>query len=830
MIETVARKTPSGTGVTIAVLALLTLCDSVAGAEELTLEVRSRTRPDAAVAEWNVQESALRWNPSETALLICDMWRKHWCLGATRRGGQMAPRMNQVANALREKGVLVIHAPSPPSDESDLYRDWPQRQASKAAPPVKMVKPPWQPPQGWRNTFGPGWCATNMLRESPLPVDHSDDGCDCLPQCKNWAGKADSRQIEAIQIKSGDIIAGANLEALYVMEARSIKNVLIMGVHLNLCMMGRPFGIRNLVYQGRNVVLLRDLTDSLYNPRMPPFVSHQRGTELMVEHIEQYWCPSITSAQILGGTPFVFPGLKESGENPDQGHEAASPVGGTAEWRMRHAEVLAEIKNLQRDCDLLLLGDSITRGWRDVGKKSFPDAFRRYTVINGAIAGSQTQHILWQLDHGLTEARPRGVILMAGVNNVLGSPAHRARDIAHGMHALIAKLRERLPECEILLLATFPAGRTSESPERRKVVELNELLAKLGKIERVRFLDLTSRFLTKDGSFPEDLSPDGIHLTAEGYRIWAEALRPTLQACWPVEEAQSAVPRLDRPPLRFASRRRIESDDGGDDWKTISTQQRWAPNQTALVICDMWREHWCKGTARRTALLGPPIDRLANRLREQGVLIVHAPSCPTRQPDHPTNRFYQDYAQRQLARAAPPVQLSLPRVQPPPRWDHIDLSTAPWGAPNLRRESNCPIYDPTGTGCDCTLRCKPFHHDTRQVESIAIAPEDAIVGDNLEALYLFKQRGIKNVLVAGVSLNVCMMGRPFGIRNLVYQDYKVALMRDLTDSLYDPRQPPHVDHHRGTEIMTEHIERFWCSSITSDQFTGGKPFSWPAAN
>lgn len=31
---------------------------------------------------------------------------EHWCLGATRRGRQMAPRMNQVANALREKGML----------------------------------------------------------------------------------------------------------------------------------------------------------------------------------------------------------------------------------------------------------------------------------------------------------------------------------------------------------------------------------------------------------------------------------------------------------------------------------------------------------------------------------------------------------------------------------------------------------------------------------------------------------------------------------------------------------------------------------------------------
>jgi hypothetical protein len=47
-----------------------------------------------------------------------------------------------------------------------------------------------------------------------------------------------------------------------------------------------------------NVVLVRDLTDSLYNPRMPPVVSHDRGTALIVEHIEKYWCPSVASGDV----------------------------------------------------------------------------------------------------------------------------------------------------------------------------------------------------------------------------------------------------------------------------------------------------------------------------------------------------------------------------------------------------------------------------------------------------------------------------------------------------------------------------------------------------
>jgi type 1 glutamine amidotransferase len=81
-----------------------------------------------------------------------------------------------------------------------------------------------------------------------------------------------------------------------------------MGVHINRCVLGRPFAIRQMVAQGQNVLLMRDLTDSMYNHLKRPYVSHFRGTELVVEHIEKFCCPSITSADFLGGEPFRFKG------------------------------------------------------------------------------------------------------------------------------------------------------------------------------------------------------------------------------------------------------------------------------------------------------------------------------------------------------------------------------------------------------------------------------------------------------------------------------------------------------------------------------------------
>ena len=47
------------------------------------------------------------------------------------------------------------------------------------------------------------------------------------------------------------------------------------------------------------MVLVRDLTDAMYNPAMPPYVSHNEGTRLVIEYIEKFWCPSISSNDLV---------------------------------------------------------------------------------------------------------------------------------------------------------------------------------------------------------------------------------------------------------------------------------------------------------------------------------------------------------------------------------------------------------------------------------------------------------------------------------------------------------------------------------------------------
>ncbi len=119
------------------------------------------------------------------------------------------------------------------------------------------------------------------------------------------------RQIAAIDIDDNrDAITDNGQELYNLFAVRRIDNVLICGVHLNMCVLGRPFGIRQLAKMEKNVVLVRDLTDTMYNHEMAPHVDHFAGTDLVVEHVEKYWCPTILSTDLTGAPPFRFAASK----------------------------------------------------------------------------------------------------------------------------------------------------------------------------------------------------------------------------------------------------------------------------------------------------------------------------------------------------------------------------------------------------------------------------------------------------------------------------------------------------------------------------------------
>ncbi|HUR55707.1 MAG TPA: isochorismatase family protein [Gemmataceae bacterium] len=252
---------------------------------KLRLTLRERPGPKDAKAT-EARERGAEWPAAETAIIICDMWDDLYCKSAVQRIGVMVPRMNEAITHARSNGVQVIHAPS---GTVDIYADTAFRKRVQRA---KAAKPP--APQE-------SWCHLDPGREPPLPVETEKCACDD-PVVGAFVRKY-TRQHAGLDITGYDGVSDSGPEIYNFLVQEGVKNVAIMGVHTNMCVLGRPFGIRQLVKLGFNVVLVRDLTDAMYDPRQPPHVSHARGTELVVEHIERYWCPSILAADLTRAAP-----------------------------------------------------------------------------------------------------------------------------------------------------------------------------------------------------------------------------------------------------------------------------------------------------------------------------------------------------------------------------------------------------------------------------------------------------------------------------------------------------------------------------------------------
>ncbi len=253
-----------------------------------TLRLRLRSRAESAPksGEFKPVEEVTEWKASETAIIICDMWNNHYCQSAAQRVDMMAPRMNEVITAARNHGVMIIHAPSGTMDQ---YADTPYRrrmQQAKHFDPPAPLKP---------------WCHLDPKKEPEIPVDVSKEPCD--DPVVGPAVKVFDRQHAGIKMIGYDGVSDSGEEIYNFLRQENITNVVLMGVHTNMCVLGRPFGIRQLKYLGFNVALARDLTDAMYDPRQPPHVSHTRGTELVIEHIERHWCPSILGEDLTRVVP-----------------------------------------------------------------------------------------------------------------------------------------------------------------------------------------------------------------------------------------------------------------------------------------------------------------------------------------------------------------------------------------------------------------------------------------------------------------------------------------------------------------------------------------------
>jgi lysophospholipase L1-like esterase len=177
--------------------------------------------------------------------------------------------------------------------------------------------------------------------------------------------------------------------------------------------------------------------------------------------------------------------------------------------------------------DLIFIGDSITEQWRwGAGSPVWKQHFEERAFDFG-LGADKTQHTLWRLENiDLPGLAPKVAVIMIGTNNVSDTP----EEIAAGVKAVVAATQKKFPGVKVVLMSVLPNSRAAD-----KMAQVNTLLAPMADKKNVYYVDLAAKFTPVDDNW-KGLSRDKLHLTAEGYEMWAAelaALLPTVLATAP---------------------------------------------------------------------------------------------------------------------------------------------------------------------------------------------------------------------------------------------------------------------------------------------------------
>jgi lysophospholipase L1-like esterase len=194
---------------------------------------------------------------------------------------------------------------------------------------------------------------------------------------------------------------------------------------------------------------------------------------------------------------------------------------------LAHEQLLA--KRTQGKIDIYYIGDSITRRW---GATDYPELlahwranFFGWNAANFGWGADRTEHMLWRLENGeLDGVNPKIIVIAGGTNNVGSRPGgpEKVEDITSGIRAIVDRSREKAPDAAIVLMGIFPRN-IEVMPEINRI---NEKISRFADGRTIRFVNINDKLAGSDGRLYDGMTVDGLHLSVQGYQIWADALKP----------------------------------------------------------------------------------------------------------------------------------------------------------------------------------------------------------------------------------------------------------------------------------------------------------------
>ena len=269
----------------VSMIAVLLALGGPTGAQSPSTEIRSFSltvqRRDQG---GGIVSRKVTIDSGKTAVVVVDMWDRHWCKTYTARVANMVPRMNRTLEAARKLGIQVVHAPS---DVIGFYRKHPRRAAMLAIPAHPEPK-------------------RTSVKLPPGPCGR--DRCECGPKMPCRPARVWTRQHKDLTIAGVDLIADCNnaRELLNLTRQRGIDTLLYMGVASNMCVIHRSCGMIRMKSHGLNVMFVADLVNAITangaNPstrKADPNFTPAKGSTLVRRHLEKHLAPSIESRQLI---------------------------------------------------------------------------------------------------------------------------------------------------------------------------------------------------------------------------------------------------------------------------------------------------------------------------------------------------------------------------------------------------------------------------------------------------------------------------------------------------------------------------------------------------
>lgn len=172
----------------------------------------------------------------------------------------------------------------------------------------------------------------------------------------------------------------------------------------------------------------------------------------------------------------------------------------------------------KKQADIVFLGNSITKG------VSWPELLGRDNVAGRGIPSDVLEGFLARTE-SVINLRPKIVFIMGGINDIYNWLP--VETISSQYIKLISEFRDK--EIRVVVQSTlFVSPRWPNAADRNREVEkLNTIMQSWCKQNGIEFLDLNPG-LSKNKFLRDELTYDGIHLKAEGYKLWGREIEKLL--------------------------------------------------------------------------------------------------------------------------------------------------------------------------------------------------------------------------------------------------------------------------------------------------------------